>query len=90
MRVTRKPDASQVSQVAEFPIHMPGGRPRIQTGQAAEEFSNDPRLAVLIFIQIHMVGCRQLIYPESGRTSADADLREDIVPQVSIQRVIRR
>jgi hypothetical protein len=55
----------------------------------AKKFSDNPDLIVRVFVEIDMVGGRELVHPEFGDAGLciGSEEREDIVAEVSVKRV---
>ena len=40
-----------------------------------------------IFVEVNVVGCLNPIHPEVGGDAVDAELREDVVAQIPVERI---
>lgn len=88
MRIAGKAQAAEMIEIIKFPFHMVKGGIWRAAWNAAKKLAYHSRFTVLIFVQIDMIGGGQLIYPKLRRTPMDTELRQDVVTQVFIERVV--
>lgn len=55
MRIARKTETAQIMQVVEFPLHMTKSNLLRKIWNTTKKFSDNPDLAVLVFVEIDMV-----------------------------------
>src|SRR5258708_4341077 len=88
MRGTGQPLAAPELQIVELLSHALDGIGRM-VGAAHEELADNLRAAVALLVEIDFA----VLHAEDaelGRTVADAYLRQDVVHQIGMQRIVRR
>ena len=88
MRKACKAKAAQMVEIIKFSFHVVKGGIWRAARNAAKKLAYHARLTLLIFVQVNMVGGRQLIHPKLRGTPMDTELRQDVATQVFIERVV--
>jgi hypothetical protein len=63
---------------------------RIKMRDAAEKFSDNSEVAMAFFVEVDMIGSRKSVYTKVERIQAGVKLRDDILPEVCVKRVMSR
>jgi hypothetical protein len=90
MRITGETDTAQMTQIVVFALHMMKCRFRIKMRDAAEKFSDNPKVTMTVFIEVDMIGSRKPVYAKIGRIQVSVKLGDDILPEVCVKRVMSR
>jgi hypothetical protein len=90
MRIAGETDAPQMMKIVEFPLHAKKGRLRRAVRDATEKLSDKASPAAPIFVEVDMVGCGKAIHPEVRGATINAELRENVIAKIPIERIFFR
>lgn len=88
MRIAGQTDAAQMVEILEFSHHVLKGGIGGTVCDIVKKLSDNPSLAVTIFVEVDMIRRRDPVDPKIRRSIAEAELRKNIVTEIPIEWVI--